>query len=326
MTTPLAALLLAALGAAAPAGSPAPEWETTSPPRSPVVRHEEPAAEKPAARLDRADDVAALCRTLVPAERVRPAGDAVERGEEEARQATARGAALKERYAVRVPAAKLAFAPYDGPERRLALQEPVQLPVADGTARLWPTERRDLAVEADAAAARRVLDAQRRGALALEIAFELPEDATCGSGARGKKFTIPVDPVSWRWLDGDDVLAQGGAAAERPLVSAARGARPRVDVGDPISGPLHASKLVLARGLELEACYLEALKRNPGADGVLVADIGGARTAISADSVGDEELAVCVQKALGPLAAGARAAVPIRFELAPPGPEPATPR
>jgi hypothetical protein len=92
-----------------------------------------------------------------------------------------------------------------------------------------------------------------------------------------------------------------------------------VDVGDPISGPLDASKLVLARGGELEACYREALKRNPGVDGVLVAEIGGARTAISADSVGDEELAVCVKKALATLSQGARAAVPIRFELAAPG-------
>jgi hypothetical protein len=309
MTT-LAPLLLAAL-AAAPAGK-----------AVPVVRQADAGPDKVSTRLETADDLARLCHTLEPAERVRPKGDAVERGEAEASQETSRAAALKQRYAARIPAGKLPFAPYDGPERRLALQEPVQLPVADATARLWPTEHRDLAVEADAAAARRVLDAQRRGALALEVAFELPEDATCGTGARGKKFTIPIDPVAWRWLEGDAVLAQGGAAAERPLVTAAQGARPTVDVGDPIAGPLDASKLVLAKGGELEACYREALKRNPAADGVLVADIGGTRTAISADSVGDEELAVCVQKALAALATGPRAAVPIRFELTPPGAPP----
>jgi hypothetical protein len=318
MTNVLAALLLAAAGAA-PAGK-APATRAV-----PVVSHAETGPDKVPVRLETADDLARLCRTLEPAERVKPAGDALERGEAEARQETARRAALQERYAVRVAAAKLPFAPYDGPERRLALQEPVQLPVADATARLWPTEHRDLAVEADAAAARRVLDAQRRGALSLELAFDLPEDATCGTGARGKKFTVPVDPVSWRWLDGEAVLAQGGAAAERPLVTAAAGAQPKVEVGDPISGPLDAAKLVLARGGELEACYREALKRNPGTDGVLVADIGGARTAISADSVGDEQLAVCVQQALAALANGARAAVPIRFLLAAPG-EPAKAR
>jgi hypothetical protein len=326
MTT-LAALLLASFASgAAPAGNAAPPAAVPAATAVPVVRHEEPGPDRGPVRLETADDLARLCRTLEPAERMRPAGDAVERGEAEARQETSRAAALKERYAARVAAKKLAFAPYDGSERRLALQEPVQLPVADGTARLWPTEQRDLAVDADAATARRVLEAQRRGALALEVAFELPEDATCGTGARGKKYTIPVEPVSWRWLDGDDVLAHGGAAAERPLVTAARGARPRVDVGDPISGPPDATKLVLARVGDLEACYREALKRNPAADGVLVADVGGARIAISADSVGDEELAACVRRALAALAPGVRAAVPIRFELAPPGEAAAKPR
>ncbi len=308
MMTTLASLLLAGVTAVTPARS-----------ATPVVRHEEAAPARAPVRLETADALARLCGALVPAERVRAKGDAVERGEAEATHETSRGAALKERYEARIAAAKLPFAPYDGPERRLSLQEPVQLPVADGTARLWPTEARDLAVDADAATARRILEAQRRGALALEVAFELPEDATCGSGARGKAFTIPVEPVSWRWLDGDAVLAHGGAAAERPLVTAAQGAVPTVDVGDPISGPLDASKLVLAKGGELEACYREALKRNPAVDGVLVAEIGGARTAISADSVGDEQFAVCVQKALAALAQGARAAVPIRFELTPPG-------
>ncbi len=308
MMTTLASLLLVSVAAAAPAGS-----------AVPIVRHEEAAPARPAVRLETTDDLARLCRALEPAERVRAAGDAVERGEAEASHETSRGAALKERYQARIAAAKLAFAPYDAPERRLALQEPVQLPAGGATARLWPTEARDLAVEADPATARRILEAQRRGALALEVAFELPEDATCGTGARGKKFTIPIAPVSWRWLDGEAVLAHGGAAAERPLLTAAQGALPRVDVGDPISGPLDASKLVLARGGELEACYREALKRNPALDGVLVAEIGGARTAISADSVGDEEFAVCVRKALATLSQGARAAVPIRFELSAPG-------
>ena len=287
MMTTLASLFLAGVAAAAPAGS-----------AVPVVRHEEPAPVRAAVRPETFDDLARLCGALQPAERVRAKGDAVERGEAEAAHETSRGAALKERYEARIAATKLPFAPYDGPERRLSLQEPVQLPVADGTARLWPTEARDLAVEADAATARRILDAQRRGALALEVAFALPDDATCGTGARGKKFTIPVEPVSWRWRDGDAVLAHGGAAAERPLVTAAQGAVPRVDVGDPISGSLDARQLVRAKGGELEACYREALKRDPAVDGVLVAEIGGARTAISADSVGDEQLSICVQKAL----------------------------
>ena len=286
MTHALFALLLAA---AAPAGKPS----------APVVSAAPPAPDRPAVRLATAEDLTRLCAVLQPSERLRGAGDAVERGEAETKHDAARDAALTERYEVVVPAAALAFAPYDGPERRLALSEPVQVAVGDGTARLWPTEERALPVEIDAAAARRVLDAQRAG----------------------KKFTIPVEPVSWRWIDGESVLARGGAAADRPLLTAAQGARPKVDVGEPIAGPAETKKAVLARSADLEACYAEALKRDPGIDGVLVADLGGKRAAISADSVGDADLAACVQKVLGPLAPakGGKAAVPIRFELQPPG-------
>ncbi len=309
MTSVLFAVLLV-LSGAAPAGKPS----------ATLVRHDENVADQPPMRLVSADDLASLCRTLEPAERVRPKGDAVERGEAEARQDSERDTTLRRRYEVLVTAGKIAFAPYDGPERTLALQEPAQIPVAGGTARLWPTEQRDLAVEADPAAARRVLQAQRKGTLLLSLLFALPDDATCGRGAAGKKFTIPVEPISWRWLDGAVELARGGAAAERPLVTAAQGAKPTVDVGDPIAGPSEAKKAVLARAADLQACYVEALKRDPAIDGVLVADLGGAKPAISADSVGDADLAACVQKVLTPLAPSqGRSAVPIRFELAPPG-------
>jgi hypothetical protein len=306
MTHALAALLLAA---SAPVGPGAP------------IRSEDPGPDRPPVRLATAEDVTRLCRTLEPTERVRPAGDAVERGEAETRHDAERDAALADRYEVRIPGEGLAFAPYDGPERRLALAEPVQLPVGEATARLWPMEERALAVEVEAAGARRVLDAQRDGTLSLALTFDLPDDATCGAGARGKKFTIPVDPVSWRWVAGEAVLARGGAGSDRPYLTIRHGARPRVDVGEPIAGPVEAKKAVLARAADLEACYAEALKRDPGIDGVLVADIGGPRPAISADSVGDADLAACVARVLGPLAPaqGGKVAVPIRFELEPPG-------
>jgi hypothetical protein len=287
MTHALAVLLLAA---GAPAGPDA------------TIRAEGPGSDRPPKVLASADDVTRLCHTLEPTERVRPSGDAVERGEEEARHEAERDAALAARYEVRLPAAALAFAPYDGPERRLALAEPVELPVGDGTARLWPMEERALAVELEAPGARRVLDAQRGGTLVLAVTFDLPDDATCGTGARGKRFTIPIDPVSWRWLDGEAVLARGGAGTDRPALTATHGATPRVDVGEPLAGPAEAKKAVLARSAELVACYAEALTRDPGIDGVLVADLGGERPAISADSVGDADLAACVARVLGPLA------------------------
>lgn len=309
MVHALAAVLLA-LQAAAPAGNAA----------VPVVRYEGFGPDQVPVPLEAADDLRRLCRALEPSERLRPRGDAVDRGEAESAHGTERSVALKERYVVTLPAAKLAFAPYDGPGHRLALQEPVQLPVAEGAARLWPVAARSLAVETERSAARRVLDAQRRGALTLSVVFDLPEDAICGSGPRGKTLTLPIDPVAWRWLEGGNVLALGGAAAERPPVSAAQGARPRVEVGEPLAGPAELKKAVLARARDLEACYASALKKDPGVDGVLVADLGGSRAAIAADSVGDADFAACVREALASLAPvqGGKAAVPIRFELAPP--------
>jgi hypothetical protein len=311
MTNALAALLFAA--AAAPTGTP-----TAT---APVVRAADAGPDRAVVQLATAEEVKRLCDALQPPERLRASGDAVERGEAQERHDEARDAALAARYEVVVPGAGLAFAPYDGPERRLGLTEPVQITVGNGDARVWPTEERALAVELDAVGARKVLDAQRNGSLALALTFDLPDDATCGTGARGKKLTIPIEPVSWRWVDGSTVLARGGAGADRPLLTAAQGARPKVDVGDPLAGPVEAKKAVLARATELEACYAEALKRDPGIDGVLVADLGGQRAAISADSVGDTDFAACVQSVLGPLAPakGGKVIVPIRFELEPPG-------
>jgi hypothetical protein len=309
MMPALAALLLS-VTQAAPAGGAA----------QPVIRQSDPGPGPALVRLDAPERLAELCRSLEPAERVRSSGDPVEQGEAGARHAAAREAALRERYEVLVPAAALAFAPYDGVERRLSLQEPVQLPLADGAVRLWPTEERALPVGAEPAAARRVVEARRKGTLALALVFDLPEDATCGTGARGTTHSIPIEPVSWRWLDGDAVVVGGGVAADRPTVSVADGARPEVSVGDPIAGPSEAKRALLARASDLEGCYAEALKRDPTIDGVLVAEFGGARASIAADSVGDAELAGCVQRVVAALASGrdGRAAVPIRFELAPP--------
>lgn len=311
---PALSLLVVAV-AAAPAGKPA-----ASAPPVPAVRADSPGPDRPVTRLAAPDDLSRLCAALDPTERLRPKGDAVARGEAEARQDEAHAAAVVGRYEVVVPGAGLAFAPYDGPERRLSLVEPVQLPLAGGAARLWPTEERALAVEVDAAGARRIIDAQRAGRLSLALVFDLSDDAACGRGARGKKLTLPVEPVAWRWLDGDAVLAHGGAAVDRPLLTLAQGATPRVDVGEPIFGPPEAKKAVLARAAELETCYARALERDPGADGVLVADLGGQRPAISADSVGDPELASCVAKVLAPLTpAQGKLSVPLRFELEAPG-------
>ncbi|ABC82296.1 hypothetical protein [Anaeromyxobacter dehalogenans] len=307
------ALVAALLTAATPAGGKAPASAV------PAVRHAGTPGPAPRA-IRSAEDLAALCRALTPPERLRPRGDAVERGEAEARHDADRDAAIVARYAITLPAARLAFAPYDASERRLALAEPGVLPVAEGGSRLWPSEERGLPVEADAGAARRVLEAQRAGRLALELTFDLPDDATCGADPRGKTFTLPVEPVDWAWTDGGAALARGGAGADRPLASAAQGATPRVDVGEPIAGPSEAKRAVLTRAGDLQACYAEALRRDPAVDGVLVVELGGGRIGVAADSTGTPELSTCVQRALATLASpgGGRVAVPIRFELVAP--------
>ncbi|GAO04757.1 hypothetical protein [Anaeromyxobacter sp. PSR-1] len=304
------ALVAALLTAATPAGGKA---------AVPAVRHAGTPGPAPRA-IRSAEDLAALCRALTPPERLRPRGDAVERGEAEARHDADRDAAIVARYAITLPAARLPFAPYDASERRLSLAEPGVLPVAEGGSRLWPSEERGLPVEADAGAARRVLEAQRAGRLALELTFDLPDDATCGADPRGKTFTLPVEPVEWAWTDGGAALARGGAGADRPLATAAQGATPRVDVGEPIAGPSDAKRAVLTRAGDLQACYAEALRRDPAVDGVLVVELGGGRIGVAADSTGTPELSTCVQRALATLAApgGGRVAVPIRFELVAP--------
>lgn len=297
---PALAPLLLALAGSAPAGAVPPDAAADGAAGSTV-------------RLDAPDDVKRLCAALAPVERLRTEGDAVARGEAERAHERARGRALAARYAATVPAAGLALA-FDPAEGTLALSEPAQLPVADATARLWPALDGGLPVEVSADAARRIVEAQRAGHLALALEFALPDDATCGTGARGTRFVLPVEPVAWRWTNDAKVVAAGGAAAERPLVTAAQGASPRVTVGAPIAGKAGARRGVAGRSGELEACYAEALRRAPALDGVLVAQVGDGRTHIAADSVGDAELAACVVRALGSVGGGA-AAVPIRFDL-----------
>lgn len=303
------AALLAAAGGAAPTAEPTPE-----------IRHAEVGPSEAPRVLASEAELAALCRALAPSERLRPPGDAVARGEAEERQETGRDAALVARYAISLPAGRLSFAPYDVPERRLALVEPTVLPVTGSGSSLWPAEERGLPVEVDAAAARRILAAQQAGRLVLELAFDLPDDATCGADPRGVTFTLPVEPVDWRWRDGDLALAQGGPGADRPLASAAQGARPRVEVEAPIGGPAEAQVAVLAHRADLEGCYAEALKADPAVDGLLVVELGG-EVALAADSTGAPALGECVRRALArvsPPEGEGRAAVPIRFELLPP--------
>lgn len=296
MACPLAFLVLAAAAAqAAP----------------PVVLHAEPAAPdaEPLA-LASADDVARLCAALVPAERLRAEGDAIARGALEARHEAVRDDALSGRYRATVPGSALRFEGYDPGGGELALDDRAPLPAADGAARIWLAEAPGLPVEVAPDAAKRILDAQGRGTLALALVFDLPEEAACGGAAGARTFTFAAEPVAWRYLDGDAPLAGGGEDAGRGL--GLTDARPKVEIGAPLQGAPDARAAVAARSADLERCYADALARRPGLDGVLVARVGG-EGGIAADSVGDAGLADCVRRALGQV--GGDGAVPIRFEL-----------
>lgn len=265
-----------------------------------------------------APDVVSLCKRLVPAERLRPGGDAVDQGEARLKQEAERDRSLGARYQVTVAAARLAFAAYDGPEQRLQVVEPATVKLDGGAVVLTATEERGLAVHVGAAVARRILAARAAGRLGLQLVFDLPDDAICTVDRRGKRYSMGVEPVEWNWRDGNTVLAWGGVAGDRPAVDTTAGAQPSVDVGEPVAGPADARKAVAARQADLTACYAEELRRDPAVDGVVVVDLGR-QIAVAADSTGSATLTACVERALAPLAGSAIASVPIRFELVAPG-------
>ncbi len=278
----------------------------------------EAAPDLPVQNLAGAPDVVSLCSRLVPAERLRPRGDVVEQGEARSRQETDRDRSLGARYRIAIPAGQVAFAPYDGPEQRLEVSEPATFRLEGGTVVLTATDPRGLPVQVSAEQARKILAARSAGRLGLQLVFDLPDDAICMADRRGKRTTVPVEPVEWTWVDGATALARGGVAGDRPAVGTAAGARPSVEVGDPIAGPTGARTAVAARGADLVACYADELKRDPDIDGVVVVDLGR-QIGVAADSTGSSTLTACIEKALAPLAGSATASVPIRFELVAPG-------
>jgi hypothetical protein len=282
-----------------------------------------------------AEDARRVCDLLAPVDRFTFDGDAVERGLAEAQRAEERQKALDARYRIEVPAARLRFAPYSPDDRTLSLYRHALPATADGALRLHAVEEGGLPVEADPPTAKRILAAHREGKLVLRVAFVTAEEdeAPCFHVAGTKGWTVSAEPVAWEYLQDGQVIARGGQGADRPLVSAKEGARPRVRVGKVLdAGEGEGRELRLAaidRLEEVEACYATALDRDPWLDGSVVADLAlagedGAPEAvkIAADSVQDEELVECVRTILATLdvrAGAGRAWLPIHFALDPPG-------
>jgi hypothetical protein len=330
MTTPLLVGLLLAASPAEPAPQPAPAAGAPAPQPGPAAAPGPATAGQPAGpagpvALATADDARGMCEALAPSDRLRFGGSALERGEAEARHDVAREGALAGRYQVVVPATQLRFSPYSADEGVLSLFRHAVPAGADGAVRLHVVEDAGLPVQVDLAAARRILAAQAERKLALEVTFVPAEEdeAPCFHVPGAAAYTVAAEPVAWRYLADGQVLARGGQGADRPLVSARSGARPRVRLGHPVGEDGAAPVPVDPRQGELEGCYAAALERDPYLDGALVADLAAGRqerVRIAADSVGSDELAGCVRGALArvELRGGGRAFLPIHFVLEPP--------
>jgi hypothetical protein len=322
-------LVLAAILAAAsppakrtpPAGADAPR--AVAPPAA-------TAAAEPAA-IDGAEAAGALCRALVPTDRVRFEGSALERGDAESSHAAARDEAIAATYLLTVPAERIRFAQYSPDERTLSLYRHALPANADGSVRLNPTVDGGLPVEVDPQTARRILAALERRALTLDVTFALPEEeeSPCFHVPGARSYTFAAEPVAWAYVADGAVLARGGRGADRPLVSARDGAQPRVRLGRAMEeGEGDARDLRVAaldRLEEVEACYASALDRDPFIDGAVVADVelpagrgAPGKVRIAADTVHDADLVTCVRDVLATLevrGGGSRAFLPIHFAL-----------
>jgi hypothetical protein len=290
-----------------------------------------PAAElqaRPVQVLQTAAQVRTLCEVLVPPERLRARGDAVQRARAGAEHERQRVASLGSRYRMVVPGDRLRFTAWDPEEKRLALSERVFLAGAGGALVVWAVEERGLPVIVDADAAARIMEAAARHELELDLTFNLPDDddeVVCVHRNGAARWGLGVEPVAWAYAARGQALARGGEGADRPAVTAEHGARARVEVGEPVGDERPGLRgAVEARAPDLQGCYREALRANPALDGSLVADLqlsseGAARQVrVAVDSLQDDGLAACVRGVLAHTSfprGEARAAIPIRFSL-----------
>jgi hypothetical protein len=266
-------------------------------------------------------DVERVCDALRPAERVPRSGSPLDRADALVRHDAAREEAASRRYRVVVPAEQLRFAGYDPEEQLLSLFGHAPLAGAGGALRLQPVTAAGLPAEAERSTVERILAAQQERALTLAIVFAVPEDEAtpCFRVPGTGSSTLAVTPLAWEYRVKDTVVARGGEAAHRPLVSAKEGATPRVRLGSIAEGaPVRAA--LEGRFADLEGCYRTARERDPWIDGAIVADLapGAQGPRIAADTLQDEAMVGCVRTVLARVSPEGRAFVPIHFELAAP--------
>jgi hypothetical protein len=285
--------------------------------------------EQKAVRLQTPRQVQELCASLAPIERVRFRGDAVERGKARTAYRAARSDAFDRRYQVEVPGSQIVFVPYAEEEGELAVSPRSPLAAVRGMLRIWGSEDADLVVPVGREEARRVLEAQRARTLLLRLTFDLPDEevdgSPCAHAAASRVYTLAVEPVSWVYTSRGEVLARGGEGADRPMITMAQGARPVVEVGEPLQGDSELRRVIAARNRELTACYTSALERDPTLDGTLALEVRANRgkapsVRVAVDSMQDGALAGCVREVVSRpgLPGGVGATIPIRFTLAAP--------
>lgn len=277
----------------------------------------------PPVEVEKPADAARLCQALQPVERV-PGGS-------QAAQARARAEAMGRRYRITVSGDDLDFKPWQE-DAGLALSARAVLVGAGRSLRLWIPDDEDLTVKLPRAAAQRIFQAKARGRLALRLTVGIPSgesgEAPCMKAGATGIWILAVEPVSWEYRAGDEVLARGGEGAETPIGSATEGARPRVEVGEAVgeAATPEVRSALRASQADLEACYREALSRNPRLDGTLVVELslggkaGPPRSArIAADSAQDEALAACIRgvaaKTRFPAGRAGGASMAIQLEL-----------
>jgi hypothetical protein len=281
--------------------------------------------------LDGPEQVRAFCASIELPERAATGPDVVARGEDLTAREDRRATALESRYRVALATRRLPFAPYHPEARQLELSERAVLSGAGGALRVWAVEDERLPVQADPATAQRIVQAAARGTLTFVLTFALPEDedeATCAHAIATRQWVAGVEPVAWEYAEGGRVLARGGEGSDRPTVTAAEGARPRVEVAEPIGqeGSQEIRAAVVARIQDLQRCYGRALQADPALDGAFVAEVdlreqAGAPRSVrtAAESLQDEAMVACVEAVLGkttfPGGYAGAFHIPIHFEL-----------
>jgi hypothetical protein len=284
--------------------------------------------EKPLS-LETFPQVATLCAVLEPTERLAGGRDVVAHARAEAQHDERREAALSGSYEVKIRGDQLLFGPYDPDEGVLSLSYRTLLFGAGGSLGVWAVHDADLPVQAGTEAATRIMRAIEHKSLVLVLVFTLPDDADevfCSHVPGSRRFGLAVEPFRWEYREGNLVLARGGEGGDKPLLTAAEGAKPEVLIAEG-EGTLASDFKAALEGLRpaLQGCYVEALRKNPGLDGAYVAEIdlaeGGERHVRPAiESLQDESMTSCVTAVLAraDLRRAGQATVPIHFELAPP--------